>query len=60
MIQYGPHRWLDHLFDVKGSLISSRGNHVESTWHACQWSSCGGGILQAVEVGRSPTTASAV
>ncbi len=22
MIQYDPHRWLDHLFDVKGSLIS--------------------------------------
>ena len=21
MIQYDPHRWLDHLFDVKGSLI---------------------------------------
>jgi putative membrane protein len=22
MIQYDPHRWLDHLFDVKGSLIA--------------------------------------
>ncbi len=21
MIQYDPHPWLDHLFDVKGSLI---------------------------------------
>ena len=21
MIQYDPHRWFDHLFDVKGSLI---------------------------------------
>ena len=21
MIQYDPHRWSDHLFDVKGSLI---------------------------------------
>ena len=21
MIQYDPHRWLDHLFDIKGSLI---------------------------------------
>jgi len=21
MIQYDPHRWIDHLFDVKGSLI---------------------------------------
>jgi putative membrane protein len=42
MIQYDPHRWLDHLFDVKGSLI------IEITWRvlACLvWA----GIVVALE-----------
>jgi ion channel-forming bestrophin family protein len=34
MIQYDPHRWLDHLFDVKGSLIREIALRVLSclTW----------------------------
>ena len=32
MIQYDPHRWLDHLFDVKGSLIPEITLRVSRAW----------------------------
>jgi putative membrane protein len=28
MIHYDPHRWLDHFFDIKGSLVREIGGRV--------------------------------
>ena len=39
MIQYDPHRWLDHLFDVKGSLIPEITLRVFRAWSGpARWS----------------------
>lgn len=37
MIQYDPHRWLDHFFDIRGSLVKEIGVRVGVCvlWAAC-------------------------